>query len=168
MSRISDAPLPEGTTGVMVNNLHHALANNPAMAPNFYVLANSIHLDTNLSARIKELAILRVTSQLKSDFEFSHHFAGCEKSGISVEEARAVRDGDFSRFPEAEKAVLALADSIEQCAVTDAVWSAAAAHLSETQMLDLVMAVAFYGCASRITLALGVPADEGYPTIGEA
>ena len=168
MTRIADAPLPEGTSELMQNNLHRALANNRAMADKFYILANGIHADSGLPARIREFAILRVTSRLGSDFEFSHHFVGCQTVGVSADEARAVRDGDFSGFSEAERAVLALADAVEDNSVTDDIWQAAEAHFPPVQLLDLVTAAGFYGFASRLTNGLGVPSDEGFPTISEA
>jgi 4-carboxymuconolactone decarboxylase len=168
MARIADAPLPPGTHGLMQNNLHRALANNPAMAEGFYGLANAVHTTSHLPARVRELAILRVTANLRSDFEFSHHFRGCQTVGVSAEEARAVRDGRFAGFSEAERAALALAEAVEARRVTDELWAAAAAHFPQVELLDLVMAASFYGYASRLCLALGVPADEGFPTIDEA
>jgi alkylhydroperoxidase family enzyme len=168
MARIADAPLPPGTSELMQNNLHRTLANNRAMADNFYLLANSIHTDAVLPTRTRELAILRVTSQLGSDFEFSHHFVGAQSVGVTAQECRAVRDGDFAGFSDAERAALALVDSVEARTVTDLVWAEAARHFPPVELLDLVMATAFYGCASRLTLAMGVPADPGFPTILEA
>lgn len=168
MARIKDAPLPPGTSELMQNNLHRALANNPAMAENFYALANSIHGDSHPAVRFREFAILRVTAKVGSDFEFSHHFVGAQTVGVAAAEARAIRDGDFSGFTDAERAVLELTDAVDECRVTDELWAAAAVHFSEVELLDLVMAASFYGYASRMTLALGVPADEGFPTIAEA
>lgn len=168
MSRIADGALPPGTSGLMRNNLHRALANNPEMAASFYVLANSIHAHSHLPGRIKELAILRVASRVGSDFEFSHHFRACQSVGIAVEEARAVRDGNLVAFPAAEQAALALVEALEDGSVTDAVWSAAAAHLSEVQMLDLTMTTGFYGYASRLTRALDIAVDDGFLTIAQS
>lgn len=168
MARIPDVALPDGTTGVMDNVMHRVIARNRAMADNFYSLANSIHRDTTLPDRIKEFAILRVTSRAGSDFEFSHHFVGCQTLGITADEARAVRDGYLAGFPEAERAAIALAEAVDANCVTDALWQAAAAHLSEAQLLDLATTASFYGFASRLNNALGVPADPGYPTISEA
>lgn len=168
MSRIANAELPPGTTGLMINNLHRALANNSAMAPSFYVLANAIHAHTHLPQRVKELAILRVSAKLGSDFEFSHHFRGCQAIGLTLDEARAARDGDLAGLPVAESAALALADAIDDNRVDDAIWSAAAAHFSEVELLDLVMTVAFYGYASRLTVALSIAVDPGFLTIAES
>jgi alkylhydroperoxidase family enzyme len=168
MARIADGPLPPGASELMQNNLHRALANNPAMAEKFYGLANAVHMTSHAPVRVRELVILRVTANLRSDFEFSHHFRGCQTVGVTADEARAVRDGDFARFTDAERAALALAEAVEDRRVTDAVWAAAAAHFSDVELLDLAMAASFYGYASRLTLALGVPADEGFPTIDES
>lgn len=168
MSRIPDAPLPADTSELMRNNLHRALANNAAMADNFYALANSVHGDARLAMRVRELAILRVTSRVGSDFEFSHHFVAAQTVGVSAEEGRAVRDGQWDGFSAAERAALALTDGIEELRVTDALWQDASRHFASVELLDLVMAVGFYSYASRLCLALGVPADAGFPTIAGA
>jgi len=168
MARIADAPLPEGTTGLMDNCMHRVLANNRAMADNFYLLANSIHGDSALPVRVRELAILRVTALAGSDFEFSHHFMGCQSVGVTADEARAMRDGDLAGLSDGERAAVALAEAVDGNCVTDAVWQAAAAHLSEVQLLDLAMAASFYGYASRLCNALAIPADPGFPAISEA
>jgi alkylhydroperoxidase family enzyme len=168
MSRIADAELPAGTSELMQNNLHRALANNPDMAANFYRLANAIHSDSNLPVRIREFGILRVTSRLGSDFEFSHHFRGAQTVGVSAQEARSIRDSDFAGFSDAEQAMLTLADAIEASAVTEILWENAARHFSDVELLDFVMAVGFYGYASRLTLGLSIPADDGFPTIAES
>jgi hypothetical protein len=52
--------------------------------------------------------------------------------------------------------------------VTDAIWADPARHFPPVELLDLVMAVSFYGYASRLTLAISVPADPGFPTIQQA
>lgn len=168
MSRIADAPLPPDTSELMQNNLHRTLANNRRMADNFYLLANSIHGDSNLPTRIREFAILRVSARLGSDFEFSHHFRGAQSVGITADECRAIRDGEFGAFSDAERAALALTDAVEDRGVTEAVWAQAARHFSPVELLDLVMAVGFYGYASRLTIALDVPVDPGFATIANS
>lgn len=168
MARIMDGQLPPETSGLMVNNLHHALINNAAMADNFYSLARSIHADSTLPPRIREFGILRVSSKLGSDFEFSHHFRASQTAGVSADEARSVRDSDFSRFSPAERAALQLADAIDECRVTDVIWAAAAEHLDPVQLLDFVNAVGFYGYASRLTCALEIPVDDGFLTIADS
>ncbi len=168
MARIADTTLPPGTTGLMDNVMHRVIANNRAMADNFYLLANSIHRDSRLPHRVKEFAILRVSALAESDFEFGHHFAGCQTVGATAEEARAVRDGRFDHFEEAERAAIELAEAVDANRVTDSLWQAAASYFSEAQLLDLVMTASFYGYASRLCNGLGIPGEPGFPTIAEA
>jgi alkylhydroperoxidase family enzyme len=168
MAHIADTTLPPGTTGLMDNVMHRVIANNRAMADNFYLLANSIHRDSQLPDRVKEFAILRVTALAGSDFEFGHHFAGCQTVGATAEEARAVRDGKLDGFAEPERVAIALAAAVEANRVTDALWQAAAVHFSEAQLLDLVMTASFYGYASRLCNGLGIPGEPGFPTIAQA
>lgn len=168
MSRIADAALPAGTSDLMQNNLHRALANNRDMADGFYTLAGGVHQHSRLPVRLRELAILRTASRLGSDFEWSHHFAGAQTVGVSAEDARAVRDDDLTPFSEAERCVIALADAVEERRVDDAIWARARGFLSEAELLDLVMAAGFYGFASRLTVALDVAVDPGLTGIAES
>lgn len=168
MTRITEGELPHDTIEIMQNNLHRALINNAAIAEHFYALAYSIHANTNLPGRIKEFGILRVSAKLGSDFEFSHHFRASQTAGVSPDEARAIRDGNFTNFSAEERAILHLADAIDECGVTDEVWAAAAEYLTPVQMLDFVNAVGFYGYASRLTCALDIQVDDGFLTIAES
>lgn len=168
MARIANGQLPPETNPLMQNNLHRALVNNAAMAGHFYALAQSIHTNSSLPTRIREFGILRVSAKLGSDFEYSHHFRASQTVGVTADEARAIRDSDFSSFSEAERAALELADAIDQCRVTDAVWATAATHLNPVQLLDFVNAVGFYGYASRLTCALEIAVDEGFLTIAQS
>lgn len=165
MARISDTTLPEGAHALMDNNLYRVLSHNPEMAVRFFEYATAFHHCSELAPRVKELCILRVTSNLRSEFEFSHHFRASQSCGVTADEARAARDGDVSGFSQAEQAALALTDAIDRREVTDALWQKARGYFSERELIDLLTAVTFYGYASRLTVALDVPVDEGFPSI---
>ena len=167
MSRIPDAEVA-ADAGAMRNNLHRTLNNNLNMAGGFAVLARLVHTASNVPHRTRELAILRIASALKSDVEWGQHFRIAQMVGVSVEEARAIRDGDLTMFSEADRAAIVFAEAVEQCRVSEDVWTAAANHYSPVQLLDLAMVAGFYGYASRITLALGVKIDEGLSKIADS
>ena len=168
MARIADSELPEGTSALMQNNLHRVLASNRRMADAFYDLAWDVHNVSRLAQRLRELAILRTSARIGSDFEWSHHFKGAQTVGVTADEARAVRDDDLGGFSDAERCVIELADAIEQKNVDDALWARARSFFSEGELLDLVMIAGFYGFASRMTLALDVKVDPGFTGIADS
>ena len=167
MSRIPDAEVA-ADAGPMRNNLHRTLNNNLKMADGFAVLARLVHTASNVPHRTRELAILRVVSTLKSDVEWGQHFKIAQMVGVSVDEARAIRDGKLSSFSEADRAAIVFAEAVDQCRVSDEVWAAAAQHYSPVQLLDLTMVAGLYGYASRITLAMDVEVDAGLSKIVES
>jgi len=164
VSRIPDADVA-ADAGPMRNNLHRTLNNNLNMAGGFAALARLVHTASNVPHRTRELAILRIASMLQAEVEWGQHFKIAQMVGVSVAEARAIRDGDLTMFSQAERAAIAFAEAVDRCRVTDDVWAAAARHYTQVQLLDLAMVAGFYGYASRITLALGVEIDAGLSRI---
>jgi alkylhydroperoxidase family enzyme len=118
--------------------------------------------------RIRELAILRIASLLQADVEWGQHFKIAQMVGVSIDEARAIRDGELSGFVPAERAAIDFATAVEQRSVDETAWAAAAKYYTQVQLLDLAMVAGFYGYASRVTLALGVEVDAGLSRIAES
>jgi alkylhydroperoxidase family enzyme len=168
MSRIADAILPEDESGAINNNLHRTLANNPAMEAHFAALARGVHTTSHLPHRTRELVILRVASTLRAEVEWAQHFRIAQIVGITPEEARAVRDGNFDGFAPAEQAAIRFAEAVDQTRVNDVAWREASAHFSDVELLDLSVLAGFYGLASRVTLAMGIAVDEGLSCIDES
>lgn len=169
MSRIPDAELPaaEGSTGIY-NNLHRTLANNLELEKLFGALGRSVHIASHLPDRTRELAILGLLVMLREEVGWARHFQIAQILGVSAQEARAVRDGDYTRFSASEQAAILFAAAVDQRRVTDAIWADTARHFSDVQMLDLVMLAGFYGSSARVTQALGVEIDEGLTGIDES
>jgi alkylhydroperoxidase family enzyme len=105
---------------------------------------------------------------LQAEVEWAQHFRVAQMVGVTADEARAIRDGDFTAFTPAEQAAIAFAEAVETRRVTDAVWTEAATHFSQRELLDLVMVAGFYGYASRITMALDVQVDAGLTRIAQS
>jgi heme/copper-type cytochrome/quinol oxidase subunit 1 len=88
--------------------------------------------------------------------------------GVTVYEARALRDGDLSVFSDGGQAAILLMEAVEDHAMSDAIWHAAARHFTQAELLVLVMIAGFYGYVSWITLALDVAVDEGLRRIAKS
>ena len=152
-------------------NLGRALYNNPGICLPFKKLAGSVHFESHLGPRIRELVVLRLSAQLRSDVEWGQHFRLAttdvvyEKAWISVPEARDVRDGDLGGFSALERTAMEYAQAVERNDVTDEDWSRALEHFTHEELLDLTVLATVYGMACRLTNALGVPMDEGIEPI---
>lgn len=152
---------------VLQTNLGRALYNNPELCIPFKALASSVHRKSHLEPRLRELVVLRISAELKSDVEWGQHFriattaAVYGKAHVSVAEARDVRDGKLDGFPPKERIAMEFAMAFDKNAVDDATWGRVSEHFSPLEALDLTVLAGVYGLAGRLTNALAVPMDEG-------
>lgn len=144
-------------------NIFLALANTPSILDGFLTYANSIRA-SGLSPKLRELAILTVGHCTKSEYEIAHHHSHGLKAGISEAQLAAIPDFETSElFDDEERAVMAFAkDSTLNVDVEQRIWDRAAALLSEKEMVELAMNVAWYNSGVRIMGALKIELEEGY------
>lgn len=120
-----------------------------------------VHTASHLSARLRELAILRLVSTLGAAYEWASHVPGARQAGITDDEIRAVRAGDLTGFTAHDEMALRFAAAVEARSVDDTLWAEARELFSEVELVDLTLVSAFYGLASRCVLAFDVPLDDG-------
>jgi alkylhydroperoxidase family enzyme len=166
MPRIPDVLHTDDGTPIR-HNLLRTLANNPEVAHLLEALARGVHEASHLPQRTRELVILKVALSLRADGEWARHFQIGLVVGVSVKEARAVREDDLSTFTPAERMAMLFAEAVDQCRVTADVWADTAQHYSDLQMLDLVLLAGLYGYTSRIGLAMDIAVDKGMPGIDQ-
>jgi alkylhydroperoxidase family enzyme len=144
-------------------NIFLALANTPSILDAFLSYANAIRA-SELSPRLRELAILAVGHCTNSEYEIAHHHSHGLKAGISEAQLATIPEFETSElFTETERAVMAFAkDSTLNVNVDQAVWDRAAAHLSEKEMVELSMNVAWYNSGVRIMGSLKIDLEEKY------
>ncbi len=159
MVRIAQADVPKEAP--IHNNLVRATLNNPELHRGFVSLAGRVHSASHLDARMRELLVLRTVARLEATYEWGNHVVGARSAGITDDDIRRLRDGDFENFTEAERSALRFAEAVEDRAVDNDVWAGASAHFSEVELLDMTLLVGFYGMASRFVLALDVDLDNG-------
>lgn len=144
-------------------NIFSALANAPAVLDQFLSYANALRA-SELSPKLRELAILTVGHCTGSVYEIAHHQSHGLKAGISEEQLKAIVDyEDSPLFDARERAVMALAEeSTRSVDVSGQTWAAVAAFLPERQLVELVLIVAWYNSGVRIMGALDIELEEGY------
>jgi alkylhydroperoxidase family enzyme len=144
-------------------NIFRALANAPQILDQFISYANALR-GSELSPKLRELAILTVGHCTSSEYEIAHHQSHGLKAGLSAERLGAVPAFENSSlFDEEERAVMALArESTLHVDVSEATWRKVAAFLSERQLVELVVTIAWYNSGVRIMGALAIELEEGY------
>jgi alkylhydroperoxidase family enzyme len=147
-------------------NLHRALVNNPGAARAFGVLGGYIRHEGTLDPRLRELAILQVGWTARSPYEWSHHVKIGFDFGVSEDDVRALiahDAGDATALAPLDKAVLVAARHLTtQAELTDAQFADLRAHLSEPDLVELILVIGFYAGVIRILAGLRIDVEPEY------
>ncbi|ACE91277.1 carboxymuconolactone decarboxylase protein [Rhizobium phaseoli] len=148
---------------VPTGNIFLALANAPAILGDFLTYANAVRA-ADLSPKLREMAILTVGYCTNSEYEVKHHHSHGLKAGLTEAQFHAIAHFETSDlFDEQEKAVMAFAkESTLNVDVSDDVWNGVAKFLSEKQLVELSINVAWYNSGVRLMGALKIDLEEGY------
>ncbi|MBB4443603.1 MULTISPECIES: carboxymuconolactone decarboxylase family protein [Rhizobium] len=148
---------------VPTGNIFLALANAPAILNDFLTYANAVRA-ADISPKLREMAILTVGYCTDSEYEIVHHHSHGLKAGLTEEQFHAIRHFETSDlFNEEEKAVMAFAkDSTLNVDVSDEVWNDVAKFLSEKQLVELAINVAWYNSGVRLMGALKIDLEDSY------
>ena len=145
-------------------NIFRALMNTPAQLDGFLTYANALRDGSELSPKLRELAILAVGHVTESQYEIAHHQSHAIKAGVTPGQLAAIDDFETSEhFDDVERAVMRLAkESTVDVDVTESRWADAAAHLDDKQMVELTLTIAWYNSGVRIMGLLGIELEESY------
>jgi alkylhydroperoxidase family enzyme len=144
-------------------NIFRTLAHHPKLMTRWLVFGNHILAKNSLSARDRELAILRVGWLCQAEYEWAQHAEialGCE---ITKEEIKRVTLGpDADGWGDREVAILRAADELVGDAfIGDETWKALSSFYSKEQLMDLVFTVGQYNLVSMALNTLGVQLEDG-------
>jgi alkylhydroperoxidase family enzyme len=144
-------------------NIFRTLAHHPKLMTRWLVFGNHILAKNSLSARDRELAILRVGWICKAEYEWAQHAEIALNSNISKEEIERVTQGpDADGWNDREVALLRAADELVTDAfIGDETWNALSSFYNKQQLMDLVFTVGQYNLVSMALNTLGVQLEEG-------
>jgi len=141
-------------------NIRRALANNPAAAQANGDLAMYIRHKSKLDPRLREMAILQVGYSTRTAYEYVHHIEIGRQFGVSDDDIRAIADdtaGKPVKLDGLTKAVLKAArEMTDGLGISDATFAVLQKSLGNDEIVDLVIAVAFYNATVRILASLKV------------
>ena len=148
-----------------VLNIFRTLGNHPDLARRWMVFANHVLAKSTLSARDREIAILRIGWLCKAGYEWGQHVIIARQAGITDEEISNIQAGpDAPEWGELEALILSDTDELHEDAfVSDTTWNALSHHYSTEQMMDLVFTVGQYNLVSMALNSFGVQPDPGLP-----
>ena len=155
-------------SGDRVFNVFTTLARHPKLLQRWMVFANHVLAKSTLSARDRELLILRIAWLCQSEYEWAQHAVIARLSDIDAAEIDRVRLGpDDSAWSPHDAALLRAADELHaQAKISDATWSELAKTHDEAQLLDLIFTVGQYNLVAMFLNSAGVELDPGLTGFG--
>lgn len=124
--------------------------------------------ESDLSARVREVGILRTAAVVGSEYEYAQHVPRARAAGLTDDEIAGLAHGS-GVWPEADAAVIAMADELlAEGGVTDGTWRRLRAVLPQDQLVDLVVLLGYYVLIAGTTNTLRVPLEpdaERWPSV---
>ncbi len=153
---VTDAELTAETREVLERlpplNIFRMLANAPTNLKTFVDWGLSLLFQTELDARDREIAILRVAHVTRSKYEWHQHAAIARRVGVTEDEIAAVKvDGPVTTLGTDRNLVCRVADEITRdVRLSDDALAAILERYGTRQALELILNVSHFNMVSRI------------------
>jgi uncharacterized peroxidase-related enzyme len=137
-------------------NAQKALAHRPDMLKNFLPYYASV--GKSLDRKLYEMIYLRVSFINGCHYCQQHHVASSKRVGLTVEDWKALKDGNYVRFTEKEQTALAYVEKLTRAPhdIADADVERLKKHFSDAEIVDLHLLVGLANLTNRFTDPLGL------------
>ena len=146
-------------------SVHKAMAHNPqALVPflAFYQAAGK-----SLDRKLWEMVYLRVSFLNGCEYCARHHVGSSRKIGLGPEDWQALKNGDLTRFSDAERVALAYAEKLTRApgSITDDDLETLKLYFRDEQIVDLHLLVGLANLTNRFTSPLGLELEFAPETV---
>ena len=143
-------------------NIQKALAHRPAMLGNFLGFYASV--GRSLDRKVYEAVYLRVSLINGCHYCSQHHIQGAKRAGLTADEMKALKAGNYSGFSASDQVALRYAEKLTRTpdGASDADFAELKKTFSDEQIVDLHMLIGLANLTNRVTgpLALEVEFPE--------
>lgn len=155
-------PLPEpDPTRPKGLNILGTLAHHPALAAAYHTFNGHVLFATTLTARQRELLVLRVAAVRGADYEWAQHEVLAGDVGITSEELDRIATGDGAGWAPLDAALLRAAEElVADARIGDETWGTLAAELDAQQLLDVIFTVGAYDALAMVMRSVELPLDD--------
>jgi alkylhydroperoxidase family enzyme len=146
-------------------NVFRTLANHSALMQRWGVFGRHVLRQSTLTARDRELLILRIGYLCRCAYEWGQHVLEARRANLSDDEIRRVKAGpDAPGWSDTDRLLLTATDELhtDSC-IAEATWQGLAAHFNTQQLMDIVFTVGQYNLVSMALNSFGVEPDAGLP-----
>jgi alkylhydroperoxidase family enzyme len=157
---------PKGENRPKGLNALGVLARYPEAALAYNTFSGQVMYGSSLSARHRELLVLRVAVVRSADYMWRQHIASAGDNDVSPDEVTRVASGpDAPEWSALERALLRSADELLADAhIGDETWALLAGELPERELMDVVFTVGAYDVLAMALRSFGVPLDDDLRT----
>lgn len=143
-------------------NVHNMMAHHPELSLAWLNFRNHIVRHSTLTARQRELVILRTAANCRADYEWQHHVIRGQQAGLTTAEIEAVKEGPTAAgWSELERLLLQAADECRHTfSLSEATYTALGDHFSSQQLLDLLATIGMYMTLALILKSFAVPMED--------
>jgi len=140
-------------------SIQKALAHRPAMLGNFLSFYASV--GRSLDRRLYEAIYLRTSLINGCRYCTQHHIQSGKRGGLTLDEMRLLKDGNYLLFGEKEQAALRHTEKLTRTpdGATDADFVELKKYLSDEQIVDLHMLIGLANLTNRVTGPLDLPVE---------
>jgi len=151
---------PGGTDNPM--NIFTTLARHPELFESWLRFGGTLLMRGRLSARHRELVILRTAHNCDSPYEWAQHVVIGRGAGLTEAEIEDLRQRlDDHAWTEEERALLRAADELHHTStLSDAAWQDLASRYDQAELIELVMLVGQYHMVAYALNALRVQIED--------
>ncbi|TAL02285.1 MAG: carboxymuconolactone decarboxylase family protein [Rhodospirillaceae bacterium] len=138
----TDTPQP----AVEVSEMAATLMHHPAVSRQHFELGLQLLRSGTLSARERELAVLRTAWLCKAPFVWGEHVKLGKKAGLTSEDIERITHGSAATgWEEHDRAIVGAAEELHADAmISDATWAVLSRRLDKKQLIELPMLVGQY------------------------
>lgn len=152
-----------GGWGRPVAHLYKVLANQPQALGAFLGMSHYVREKSSLSDSLREIAVLATAHALRQPYELAHHEPLALAAGVSPAALDAIATGDTEQLESVPRAVVAYATQVARGHdVEDEVFAELRRGLSDQELTDLVVTVAWYHLCAAILGPLRVELEPEY------
>ena len=140
-------------------SIQKTLAHRPAMLGNFLGFYASV--GRSLDRKLYEAVYLRVSLINRCHYCTQHHIQSGKRAGLTPEQMKALKEGNYSGFGAPEQAALRYAEKLTRTpdGASDADFAELKKHFSEEQIVDLHMLIGLANLTNRVTGPLAMEVE---------
>jgi uncharacterized peroxidase-related enzyme len=137
-------------------NAQKALAHRPDMLKNFLAFYTSV--GRSLDRKLYEMIYLRVSFINGCHYCQQHHVASSKRVGLTAEDWKALKDGNYARLADKEQTALAYAEKLTRDSrdIAEPDFEKLKKHFSDAEIVDLHLLVGLANLTNRFTDPLGL------------